>query len=227
MVAFISAPVNPLLRPSQFCAAPVSSSTKKTSHGALRFTPIVRWTPGVRRSHLTHVRMSGSEPEEEETVSLADLQARLASAAKSPEATKTAVPTPTEAEAVVDPSDEERTEKQKEMDRLRAAEKFIEVDEGKFECTGCGFVYDPERGDGRSGIKVGIRFEDLPESYTCPQCRTPKRRFVSRKKVIAGFAENQTYGFGSNTMTGGQKSLLIFGGLALCFLLLLSGYAMN
>lgn len=174
--------------------------------------------------------MSASKPEEEETVSLTDLQARLASAAKSSDATETAAPTAPEAASPVaspDEEEEERMEKQKEIDRLRAAEKFIEVDEGKFECTGCGYLYDPERGDGRSGIKAGISFDDLPESFTCPQCRTPKRRFVSRKKVIAGFAENQTYGFGSNTMTGGQKSLLIFGGLALCFLLLLSGYAMN
>lgn len=185
----------------------------------------------MRRSHLTHVRMSASESEEEETVSLADMQARLASAAKSADATETAAPTTapgaTSPVASPDEEDEERMEKQKEIDRLRAAEKFIEVDEGKFECTGCGYVYDPERGEARSGIKAGVLFDDLPESYTCPQCRTPKRRFVSRKKVIAGFAENQTYGFGSNTMTGGQKSLLIFGGLALCFLLLLSGYAMN
>ena len=39
--------------------------------------------------------------------------------------------------------------------------------------------------------------------------------------------ENQGYGFGTNTMTGDQKSLLIFGGLGLTFLFFLSLYTLN
>lgn len=162
----------------------------------------------------------------EETVSLNDLKSRLSSPAPTVEPSS-AVEELLEMQKAPEDLEDMRTEKQKEIDRLRAAEKFIEVDEGKWECTGCGYIYDPAKGDARNGVAVGVAFEDIPDDYTCGQCRTPKRRFVSQKKVIAGFADNQTYGFGSNTMTGGQKSLLIFGGLALCFLLLLSGYAMN
>ena len=44
---------------------------------------------------------------------------------------------------------------------------------------------------------------------------------------VAGFAENQGYGLGTNSMTGEQKSLLIFGALAAFFALLIAGYFMN
>lgn len=171
------------------------------------------------------IRMASSDQNgEEETVSLSELKNRLSSANVSNSETKIAevvAPEPVEEE------EDLRSEKQKEIDRLRAAEKFIELDEGKYECTACNYVYEPEKGDQKNDISPGTEFESLPDSYTCPVCRTPKRRFVSRKKIIAGFAENQKYGLGSNALTGGEKSLLIFGGLGLCALLLLSGYVMN
>jgi rubredoxin len=126
-----------------------------------------------------------------------------------------------------DPAEKERLEKQKEIERLRAAEKFIQIDEGKFECPGCSYIYDPAKGEFLSGIKGGTAFADLPDNFYCPSCKTPKSVFFPVRKTIAGFAENQQYGFGTNSMTSGQKNSLIFGGLFLAFLLLLSGYALN
>lgn len=160
-------------------------------------------------------------PDEESSVPLSSLKESLRSP-KSPEGNDAQSST-----TPVAKEEDLRSEAQKEIDRLRAAEKFIEVDEGKYECLGCGYIYEPQQGDKQNSIPPGTVFQDLPSSYACPVCRTPKNRFVSMKKVIAGFADNQSYGFGSNTLTGGQKNLLIFGGLALCFLLLLSGYALN
>lgn len=195
-----------------------------------------RRAPAQTASKRAVVRMCEGSTEGEETVSLKDLKERLAQAkaAEAAEAAKAVEGgTSTDTKATestslpMDPAEKARIEKQKEIDRLRAAEKFIEVDEGKFECSACGYLYDPAAGDRRGNIAAGTAFADLPESYVCPTCRTPKRRFLSRKKVIAGFADNQSYGFGSNTMTGGEKSLLIFGGLTVCALLLLSGYALN
>eukprot|EP00168_Porphyra_purpurea_P011831 TRINITY_DN3042_c0_g1_i1.p1 TRINITY_DN3042_c0_g1~~TRINITY_DN3042_c0_g1_i1.p1 ORF type:complete len:232 (-),score=60.34 TRINITY_DN3042_c0_g1_i1:359-967(-) len=116
-----------------------------------------------------------------------------------------------------------RSEKQKEIDRLKAAEKFIEVDEGNFECPTCSYVYEKSKGEFLSGVKSGTEFDDLPSDFTCPSCKTPKSAFQPIKKVIAGFADNQSYGFGTNSLTGGQKSALIYGGLAVFFLLFLSG----
>ncbi|MGC9308815.1 MAG: thiamine pyrophosphate-binding protein, partial [Thermoplasmatota archaeon] len=40
----------------------------------------------------------------------------------------------------------------------------------KYRCTVCNWVYDAE--------KEGKKFSDLPESYTCPVCGSPKSAFV-------------------------------------------------
>jgi len=123
-----------------------------------------------------------------------------------------------------DPESIKEKERLAEIERLRAAEKFMEIDEGKFECQACGYTYEPEKGDRFAGIDAGTKFQELPESFSCPACRSPKNQFKPIKKVIAGFAENQNYGLGGNSLTGGQKNLLIFGALGGFFLLLLSGY---
>lgn len=49
---------------------------------------------------------------------------------------------------------------------------------GKYVCTVCHFVYDPEQGDPHAGIPAGTRFEDLPEGWVCPVCGAPKSDFV-------------------------------------------------
>lgn len=124
----------------------------------------------------------------------------------------------------IDEAEEKEKIRKAEIERLKAAEKFMEIDEGKFECQGCGYVYEPEKGDKFAGIDPGISFSDLPESFNCPACRSPKSQFKSIKKIIAGFAENQKYGLGGNSLTGGQKNLVIFGGFFIAFIILLSGY---
>lgn len=47
----------------------------------------------------------------------------------------------------------------------------------KWECTACGYVYDPEKGDPDNGIDPGTSFEDLPEDWICPQCGVSKDFF--------------------------------------------------
>jgi len=125
-------------------------------------------------------------------------------------------------------SEEEKEKKRiAEIQRLRDAEKFMEIDEGKFECQGCGYIYEPQKGDRFAGIEPGVQFSELPESFNCPACRSSKSQFKSIKKVIAGFADNQKYGLGANSLTGGQKNLVIFGGLTIAFMLFLSGYLLE
>merc|ERR1719453_2894707 len=108
----------------------------------------------------------------------------------------------------LDPETRKLREKQAEIEKLRAAEKFMEIDEGKFECQACGYVYEPEKGDKFAGIQPGTEFTQLPENFSCPACRSPKSQFKNIKKVIAGFADNQKYGFGGNSLTGGKKNRL-------------------
>jgi rubredoxin len=51
----------------------------------------------------------------------------------------------------------------------------------KWECTVCGYIYDPEIGDPEHGIKPGTPFENLPEDWTCPVCGAPKDQFVKKE----------------------------------------------
>ena len=44
-------------------------------------------------------------------------------------------------------------------------------------CTGCGYVYDPERGDPEQGVPPGTPFEELPEDWCCPVCYLPQSAF--------------------------------------------------
>mmetsp|Transcript_30679 Transcript_30679/g.62378 ORF Transcript_30679/g.62378 Transcript_30679/m.62378 type:complete len:115 (-) Transcript_30679:210-554(-) len=112
----------------------------------------------------------------------------------------------------------EMTEKDKEIARLRAAEKFIVKQTGAHECRVCGFIYNEgEQGTG---------FKELPSSWRCPQCLSQKGMYTPVTTTIAGFEENQEYGFG-NGLTGDDKNLLIFGGLGAFFVLFLSGYLLE
>ncbi len=47
----------------------------------------------------------------------------------------------------------------------------------KYECTVCGYVYDPEEGDPDGGIKAGTSFQDLPDDWVCPVCGADKDQF--------------------------------------------------
>jgi rubredoxin/flavin reductase (DIM6/NTAB) family NADH-FMN oxidoreductase RutF len=47
----------------------------------------------------------------------------------------------------------------------------------KYECTVCGYIYDPEKGDPDGGIKPGTSFEDIPADWTCPVCGASKDEF--------------------------------------------------
>jgi rubredoxin len=102
-------------------------------------------------------------------------------------------------------------------------------DMDRYECAACGYTYSPVKGDGRSNIPTGTPFEDLPQLWKCPVCTAPKKRFqnVGPLNSASGFKQNLGYGFGVNTMTPGQKNLLIFGSLIGFFLLFLSLYGMQ
>ena len=47
----------------------------------------------------------------------------------------------------------------------------------KYECTVCGWVYDPKEGDPENGINPGTSFEDLPDDWVCPECGVGKEDF--------------------------------------------------
>ena len=47
----------------------------------------------------------------------------------------------------------------------------------KWECTACGYIYDPDRGDPENGVNPGTSFDDLPDDWVCPQCGVSKEFF--------------------------------------------------
>jgi rubredoxin len=47
----------------------------------------------------------------------------------------------------------------------------------KYECTVCGYVYDPEKGDPEADILPGTVFDDLPDDWVCPECGAGKEEF--------------------------------------------------
>ena len=120
----------------------------------------------------------------------------------------------------------ELTDKQKEILALKAAEKFMMKDTGDAVCKTCGYKYKWEVGAAPQ-VPKKTPWELVPESFSCPNCKSPKAFFEPDQIEIAGFADNQAYGFGTNTWTEEQKSFAIFGGLGAFFALLLGGYALN
>jgi rubredoxin len=104
----------------------------------------------------------------------------------------------------------------------------IAADDDQFECRACGYTYSPSKGDPKNKIIAGTPFSVLPATWKCPVCTAKKAAFINiGTNATAGFKENQGYGFGVNTMTESQKSLLIYGGLGLGILLFLSLYTLN
>ena len=47
----------------------------------------------------------------------------------------------------------------------------------KYECSACGYIYDPAVGDTDNGVNPGTPFAELPEDWVCPQCGVDKSFF--------------------------------------------------
>jgi len=50
----------------------------------------------------------------------------------------------------------------------------------KYVCNVCGYVYDPKVGDPDNGVKPGTAFEDVPETWVCPDCGVGKSEFSAQ-----------------------------------------------
>ncbi|KAH9552903.1 hypothetical protein CY35_09G091600 [Sphagnum magellanicum] len=122
-------------------------------------------------------------------------------------------------------SPQEQDERVPVLDSRRGLEeRFAVLNTGKHECRSCGHIYDEARGDMLYPVAAGTSFQSLPDDWRCPTCGAAKTYFSSKSIEVAGFAQNQQYGLGGNSLTSGQKSILIYGSLLLFFALFLSGY---
>jgi len=47
----------------------------------------------------------------------------------------------------------------------------------KYICGDCDYIYDPEKGDPTQNVAPGTAFDDLPDTWECPECGAPKSEF--------------------------------------------------
>ena len=47
----------------------------------------------------------------------------------------------------------------------------------KYICSACGYIYDPAVGDPDNGVAPGTAFEDIPDTWVCPECGAGKDSF--------------------------------------------------
>jgi rubredoxin len=47
----------------------------------------------------------------------------------------------------------------------------------RYQCTSCGHVYDEALGEPSEGLPPGTRWDDVPDTWTCPECGASKADF--------------------------------------------------
>ena len=47
----------------------------------------------------------------------------------------------------------------------------------KYKCNICGYIYDPAKGDPDNGVTPGTSFDNIPDTWVCPECGAPKSDF--------------------------------------------------
>lgn len=48
----------------------------------------------------------------------------------------------------------------------------------RYQCTVCGYIYDPAKGDPGGGIAPGTLFDKIPGDWVCPVCGSQKSSIV-------------------------------------------------
>ena len=104
------------------------------------------------------------------------------------------------------------------------------LEQNRFECRSCGYIYDPTEGNKKLNIPKNTPFSEIDGNiFACPVCRAGKNLYkdIGPREKPSGFEENLVYGFGFNSLPPGQKNILIFGGLAFAAACFLSLYSLH
>ena len=59
-------------------------------------------------------------------------------------------------------------------------EKIATSHSGQYQCSVCGYVYDPAQGNLAGGIAPGTAFTELPDGWVCPVCGVGKELFTEK-----------------------------------------------
>ena len=126
-----------------------------------------------------------------------------------------------------------------DLAKVGSSEKLLEfkdkelltnLEQNRFECRSCGYIYDPAEGNKKLKIPPNTPFSAINgNTFACPVCRAGKNLYkdIGPREKPSGFEENLTYGFGFNSLPPGQKNILIFGGLAFAAACFLSLYSLH
>ena len=113
---------------------------------------------------------------------------------------------------------------------IKDKELITNLEQNRFECRSCGYIYDPSEGNKKLNIPKNTPFSELDgNTFACPVCRAGKNFYkdIGSRAKPSGFEENLVYGFGFNSLPPGQKNILIFGGLAFAAAMFLSLYSLH
>jgi rubredoxin len=138
--------------------------------------------------------------------------------------TKDDKPPPSAAAETESTQQQEDEDGRPKLDPRRFEEKFAVLNTRVHECRSCGYRYDQAAGDPSYPVPPGLPVAQLPDDWRCPTYGAAQSFFESKSVEIAGFAQNQQFGLGGNSLTSGQKGLLIYGSLLIGFLFFISGY---
>ena len=117
-----------------------------------------------------------------------------------------------------------------ELPDIKDKDLISNLNQNRFECRSCGYIYDPKEGNKKLNIPKNTPFSAIDgNTFACPVCRAGKNLYkdIGPREKPSGFEENLTYGFGFNSLPPGQKNILIFGGLAFAAACFLSLYSLH
>ncbi len=48
------------------------------------------------------------------------------------------------------------------------------VNQARWVCLECHWIYDPAKGDPKNGVPAGTPWENVPDTWRCPECKILK-----------------------------------------------------
>jgi len=93
------------------------------------------------------------------------------------------------------------------------------LEQNRFECRSCGYIYDPSEGNKKLNIPKYTPFSKLDViTFACPVCRAGKNFYkdIGSRAKPSGFEENLVYGFGFNSLPPGTKKYIDFWRFGVC-----------
>ena len=73
---------------------------------------------------------------------------------------------------------------EKEHQKDQTKDEKVSTAVSSYQCTNCLSIYDKRYGDPFANIPAGIAFDDLPETYRCHVCDSPKKYFTAIREVV-------------------------------------------